>query len=184
MSLTKQLAVTVKSLVRQPALPLIIVLTLALGIGASTALFAYLTALLWPRLDAPESDRIVSVHVANDEAPRTATSYPDYLDVARSQNAVTQVSGFSVFGVSVSHDRTNSFFWAHAVSGSYFSLFGATPELGRLLAPADDEPGSENAVVLSHLAWKSRFGGDPGILGKQLRLNGKPFTVVGVTRPG
>lgn len=184
MGLAKQLAVTVKSLVRQPALPLIIVLTLALGIGASTALFVYLSALLWPRLDAPEADRIVWVHVGSDEQPRTPTSYPDYLDVVRSQTAVTQVAGFSLFGASIGHDETNTFAWGQTVSGSYFSVLGATPALGRLLTPADDEPGSENAAVLHHLVWKSAFGGDSGVVGKQVRINGEPFTVVGVTPQG
>lgn len=184
MNIAKPLAITVKSLVRQPALPLIIVLTLALGIGASTALFAYLTAILWPQVDAPEPDRIVSVFIANNEMPRAMTSYPDYLDVVRSQTAVTQVSGFSVFGASISNSQASSYVWGHLLGGSYLSLFGATPALGRLLTPADDEPGSENTVVLSHRVWKNTFGEDPGIVGKPVRINGQPFTVVGVTHLG
>lgn len=184
MNIAKPLAVTIKSLVRQPALPLIIVLTLALGIGASTALFAYLSAILWPHVEAPEPDRVVSVDIGNEEMPRAMTSHPDYLDVMRSQNVVTQVSGFSVFGASISNGQASSYVWAHLLSGSYFSLFGATPELGRLLTPADDEPGSENTVVLSHRVWKNTFGGDAGIIGKPVRINGQPFTVVGVARQG
>src|SRR5215213_3495136 len=183
-NLAKQLGITIKSLVRRPALPAIIVLTLALGIGASTALFAYLSAILWPRLDAPEPDRIVLVYVGTEEESRMNSSHSDYLDFVRSQTAVTQLARFSIFGVSVSHGQTSTFSWGHAVSGNYFSLLGATPALGRFLAPGDDEPGSENVVVLSHLFWKKAFGGDPGVLGRQVRLNGAPFTVVGVTREG
>lgn len=183
-NLVKELGITIKSLVRQPALPAIVVLTLALGIGASTALFGYLMAILWPEMNAPEPDRIVWVHAGTQEEPRLAASHPDFLDLARSQTVVPQLAGFSIFGASVGHGQTTTYSWGQTVSGNYFSLFGATPALGRLLAPADDEPGSENVVVLSHLLWKRAFGGDPEAVGRQVRINGAPFTVAGVTREG
>ncbi|HSF39198.1 MAG TPA: ABC transporter permease, partial [Thermoanaerobaculia bacterium] len=180
-NLAKQLGITIKSLVRRPALPAIIVLTLALGIGASTALFAYLAALLWPAMPAPEPDRIVWIHVGTNEEPRLNASHPDYLDLVRNQTAVPQLAGFSIFGASLGHDQANTYDWGQLVSGNYFSLLGATPGLGRFLTPGDDEPGSENVAVLSHRLWKSAFGGNPGLLGQQIRVNGVPFTVVGVT---
>jgi predicted permease len=183
-NLAKQLGITIKSLVRQPTLPAIIVLTLALGIGASTALFAYLSAILWPAMPAPEPDRIVWIHVGTNEEPRLNASHPDYLDLVRSQTAVPQLAGFSIFGASLGHDQANTYDWGQLVSGNYFSLLGATPGLGRFLTPGDDEPGSENVAVLSHRLWKSAFGGNPGLLGQQIRVNGVPFTVVGVTREG
>ena len=183
-NIAKQLIITIKSLIRRPALPLIIVLTLALGIGASTALFAYLSTILWPQMNAPEPDRLVWVHVGTNEEPRVPTSYPDAEDFARNQTAVTQITGISVFGASLGHDQTNTFAWGHLVGGRYFSLLGATPSLGRSLTPEDDVPGSENVAVLSYRLWKSAFGGDAGVLGKLIRVNGAPFTIVGVTREG
>lgn len=183
-NLAKQLGITIKSLVRRPALPLIIVLTLALGIGASTALFGYLSAILWPQMDAPEPGRLAWVYVGTNEEPRVPTSYPDAEDFVRNQAAVTQIAGFSVFGASLSHDQTNTYTWGHLIGGSYFNLFGAAPALGRLLNPGDDEPGSENVAVLSHRLWKNAFRGDPKVLGQQIRVNGVPFTVVGVAPEG
>lgn len=178
--IARDAAITLRSFSRQPGMVLVVVLTLALGIGASTALFAYLAAISWPRIDAPAPQRVVWLYVGNPEDPRGTSSYLDYLDLQRQQTAVRDVIGFSPFGVSVGHGQTAAFAWGHLVSGSYFSFFGARPERGRLLQPGDDRPGAEPVVVASHFFWKGTLGGDPGAIGRPLRLNGQTFTLVGV----
>src|SRR4051812_14413746 len=92
---------TLRSLARQPGLSLAVVLTLALGIGASTALFAYLAVFLWPTLDAPDAERAVWVYTGTREDPRNLVSYQDYLDLRRSQSAVRDLVAIGNFGASV-----------------------------------------------------------------------------------
>ena len=173
-------AVTLRSFTRQPGMVLIVVLTLALGIGASTALFAYLAAITWPKIDAPEPERVVWIYSGTPEEPRLPASNLDYLDLQRQQTAVRDIVGFSPFGTSVGYRQTASFAWGEMVSGPYFSFFNARPELGRLLVAEDDRPGAEPVVVVSHFFWKGTLGGDPSLIGQPLRLNGQTFTLAGV----
>jgi predicted permease len=180
----RHLGTTLRSLARQPGMAAIVVLTFALGIGASTALFAYLAAIVWPVIEAPEPERVVYVSTGTPEEPQGVTSYPDFLDLQRKQTAVTQVAGFGPFGSSVGHGGTATFAWGQIVSGNYFSLFGARPHRGRLLQPADDRPGAEPVLVLNHFFWKGALGGDPGVVGRPIRLNGHMFTVAGIAAPG
>ncbi|HTG37087.1 MAG TPA: ADOP family duplicated permease [Thermoanaerobaculia bacterium] len=178
--LAKHLEVTLRSFARQPGMALIVALTLALGIGASTALFAYLAAILWPKIDAPSPERVVWVYNGTPEEPRAGTSYPEYLDLQRQQTAVRDLIAFSPFGVSVGHGQTATFAWGQLVNGGFFPFFATRPEMGRLLQPADDRPGAEPVLVVSHELWAGALGGDPAAVGRPLRLNGKTFTLVGV----
>ncbi|HET9210547.1 MAG TPA: ABC transporter permease [Thermoanaerobaculia bacterium] len=175
---------TLRSLARQPGLSLAVILTLALGIGASTALFAYLLAFLWPTLDAPDADRAVWVYTGTQKDPRNITSYLDFLDLQRHQNAVRDLVVIGGFGASVGHGRDVTFAWGQLVSGGFFSFFGARPEAGRLLQPADDRLGAEPVAVVSHRFWTGVLGGDPKAVGRPLRINGSTFTLVGVAPRG
>jgi putative ABC transport system permease protein len=175
---------TLRSLARQPGLTLAVILTLALGIGAGTALFAYLAAIVWPALDAPDADRAVSVYVGSREDPRSLASYLDYLDLRQRQDAVRDLVALGNFGASVGHGQELTFAWGHIVSGGFFSFFGARPEAGRLLQPADDRLGAEPVVVVSDLFWHGALGGDPRAIGRPLRINGSLFTLVGVAPQG
>jgi predicted permease len=175
---------TLRSLARQPGLSLAVILTLALGIGASTALFAYLVAILWPVLDAPDAERAVWIYSGTKEDPRTLTSYPDYLDLRERQSAVRDLVAIGNFGASVGHGRDVTFSWGQFVNGEFFPFFGARPALGRLLQPADDRLGAEPVAVVSYPFWKGVLGGDPQAVGRPLRINGSSFTVVGVAPRG
>lgn len=180
----RQLAIALRSLSRQPAVMLPAVLTLALGIGANTALFAYLAEILWPRIDAPEAERVVAVYSALPEEPRMLASYPEYADLRDRQASVVDLVGSSRLGTSISDGERTSFAWGALVTGGYFSFFGTRPALGRLLQPADDRAGAPPVVVLSHRFWRAKLGGDPGIVGRELRINGISLTVVGVAAEG
>jgi putative ABC transport system permease protein len=182
--LAKHLAIALRSFARQPVMLVIVVLTLALGIGATTALFAYLAAIVWPTIDAPQPERAVWVYTGTPEEPRANASYPEYLDLRRQQTAVGDLVGSSPFAASVGHGQATAFAWGELVSGGYFSFFGARPELGRLLQPGDDRPSAEPVVVVSHFFWQGLLGGNPEAIGRPLRLNGQTFTLVGVAPKG
>jgi putative ABC transport system permease protein len=182
--LAKHLEVTLRSFARRPGMALIVALTLALGIGASTALFAYLAAIVWPKIDAPSPERVVWVYTGTSEEARTGASYPEYLDLQRQQSAVRDIVGLTTFAASVGQGQASAFSWGELVSGDFFSFFGARPELGRLFVADDDRPGAEPVAVVSHGFWLGVLGGDPGVVGKPLRINAQTFTLIGITRPG
>ncbi|HEX4959389.1 MAG TPA: ADOP family duplicated permease [Thermoanaerobaculia bacterium] len=174
----------VRSLVRQPELTAVVVLTLALGIGAATALFAYLATILWPTIDAPGADRIVWFYTGSADEPEAAASYPEYLDLQRQQGSVTSLTASSPMGTTVANGSTTVFAWGNLVSGGYFSFFGAHPAVGRLFQPGDDRPGAEPVAVVTFPFWKSVLGGDPAAVGRPLRINGRTLLLVGVTQDG
>jgi putative ABC transport system permease protein len=175
---------TLRSLARQPGISLAVILTLALGIGAGTALFAYLVAFLWPALDARDADRAVWIYTGTDKDPRSVVSYPDYLDLQQRQSAVRDLVATGNFGTSVGVGQEVTFVWGQLVNGELFPFFGARPEIGRLLQPADDRLGAEPVAVVSHDFWQGVLGGDPHAVGRPLRLNGAIFTLVGVAPRG
>ncbi len=180
----RPLTLALRALVRQPGLSLMIVLTLALGIGAGTALFAYVIAIFRPVVDGPEPDRMVFLHAGTEDTPRQLSSYVEFQHLAREQTAVEGLAGFSPFGTSVRVGEDSTFAWGQAVTGGHFSFFAARPALGRLLQPADDRPGAERVVVLAHSFWRGTLGGDPAAVGRRIRINGLDFLVVGVAARG
>src|SRR5215213_1981310 len=137
--IAKHLRATLRSFARQPGMVLVVVLTLALGIGASTALFAYLNAILRPTLDVPEPERVVWLSTGTREEPRDIASYPEYLDLRGRQTVVRDLLGFSPFGATVGQGSSAVFAWGQFVSGGYFPFFGTRPAAGRLLQSADDQ---------------------------------------------
>ncbi len=161
------------------------VLTLALGIGASTAVFAVLDAVVLRPLPYAEPDRLMSFRPLDRRgAPRqTSLSYPNFFDF-RQQNRVFQ---HLVCYRDASFTLTDSLpaiqVAGEIVSWDIFPLLGVQPQLGRGFLPEEERPGLHVAVI-SDALWKSRFGGDRSILGRSIRMNGQPFTVVGVAPAG
>ncbi len=182
--IVRQLSLALRSLSRQPAIMLPAVLTLALGIGSNTALFAYLMAIYRPTLDAPEPDRVVYVYSATRETPRMSASHAEFMAIARDQTAVADLIASARFGASISDGERSYFTWGALASGGYFPFFAARPALGRLFGPADDQPGAPAVAVLSHRFWLGSLGGDPAIVGKDLHINGVSVQVVGVAEDG
>ncbi|MFL6196190.1 MAG: ABC transporter permease, partial [Thermoanaerobaculia bacterium] len=182
--IARQLSIALRSLSRQPGIMLPALVTLALGIGSNTALFAYLAAILWPTLDAPHAERVVNVYSATAQEPRMAASYPEYADLSRLQTAIVDLAGSTRFGASVSSGESSSFAWGALVTDGWFPFFASRPSLGRLLQAADHQPGAAPVVVLGHRFWMGTLGGDPAIVGKELRVNSINLTVVGVAARG
>lgn len=171
---------------RNPGFMTVAVLTLALGIGANTAMFSVVDAVLLRPLPYPQPDRLVMVWESwqghnDDLAPA------DFLDVRQQNHVFTAMAGFK----SQSFEMTSGEGASQAaqidgaiVSASFFSVLGIQPKLGRGFSTADGEPGAARVVVLSAALWQAQFGGTPLILGRKLLLNREPYTVVGVMPPG
>ncbi len=172
-----------RSSVRHPALSATIVATLAAGVGVATALFAYLDVYLHPRVNAPASERIAEVWFGAEGDPRRQASDVE-LDLLRRRDPFRDTLGSSTIGASLGAAEGSRYAWGQLVSGEYFGFFGVRPAHGRLLGPDDDRPGAPPVVVLGHAIWQSDFGADPGIVGKEVRVNGAQLTVVGVAPQG
>jgi predicted permease len=168
---------------RSPGFTATAVLILALGIAANVIVFGVLQAMILQPLDIPRVDRAVTF------APRVSGypvfSYPEVRDVRDDSTVFSAVAAevMDVFGLEV--NGATKPVWGSEVSGQYFAAVGIQPFLGRLLQPSDDDhPQASEAAVISWPAWKSEFNGDPNIVGKTVRINKHPYTIVGVTPEG
>jgi|GEM_PF-1022463 len=179
-----ELRYAVRGLVRSPGSTLVAVATLALGLGSAAGLGAYASALLWPRLDAPDPDRIVRLDGADGMERSLRFSYPDLLDYRQRSHTLEHLSAYSIFGAMIELGGTAQHGWAQSVSGDFFELFGARPRLGRLLTRDDERPEAPPVVVLGSFFWRYRLGADPEIVGKRVSINGQRATVVGVVEKG
>ena len=169
-------------LARNPGFTAIGVVTLAIGIGASTAIFSVVDTVLLRPLPYRQPDQLVVVSetlpgMSADEIGVSAGEYQDYRDRNRSfsQVAAYESAGFNLTGAGQPL-RIN----AASLSASAFPLLGVSPELGRSFTQEEERYGSGNVVVLSHTLWEHQYSGDPNILGKSVKLDEKPFTVIGV----
>ena len=173
---------------RHPLFALTAALSLAIGIGANTTIFTIANALLFKRpAGVAELHRLVDIGRSQDGAGFDNGSYPNYLDIRTRNTVFTGVYAYS-FGaepMSLGGNDGAERIYGDLVSTNYFSVLGTRPHLGRLFAPEDGErPGRTPLAVMSHRFWKRRFNGDPAIVGRVLQLNGRPFTVIGVTPEG
>jgi putative ABC transport system permease protein len=173
-----------RMLMKQPGFTLIAVLTLALGIGANTAVFSIVNAVLLRPLPYKEPERLVTLQ----ERYTAAGFSPSYLNFAdwRAQSAVFEsmaaTRGLESFNFTGAGEPER--LQGRTVSAEFFSTLGIKPMLGRDFLAEEDLPGANPAVILSYEFWRRRFGEDPGVIGKQLTLNNRSFTVVGLAPPG
>ena len=192
MSLLQDLRYALRGLRKSPGFAAAAILTLALGIGANAAIFALVDRVLIQPLPVREPRQLVLLrspgpHQGNtwsdgDEA--ASFSYPMYRDLADRSTVFSGLLGELPFWASVAARGETETSSGELVTGNYFSVLGVPPALGRVLSPADDRsPGAHPLTVLSHGYWKRRFGGDPGVLDRPIRVNGQLLTVVGVAAP-
>jgi len=171
----------IRMLTKSPGFTAIAVLTLALGIGANTAIFSVVNAELLRPLPFRDSSQLVSIGTSNSRTHSIsgAMSYPDFLDL-RSQNRVLEnMAAYTDSSVTLTGVDQPAHLIGAQVSASLFDVLGATPELGRTFTPEEDQP-HHHVVILSHQIWKSRFAGDPQIIGRTILLDKSGYTVVGV----
>jgi putative ABC transport system permease protein len=175
-----------RMLVRKPTFTIVAVLTLALGVGANTAIFSIVNAVLLRSLPFPEPDRLVRIYFNNPGVGLRGVrfSVPE-LDDLRTQTDVFEDVSVIVFGpTNLTGAKQPEHLEMMEVSPNYFSMLGATPELGRLFGHQDFALGFAPAVVISDALWRRSYGADPGVLGRSLRLDNDLYTIVGVLAPG
>ena len=182
-SVIKDIRYGFRSLLKRPAFTAIALIALALGIGANTAIFSLVNAVVIQPLPYPDPDRLVWVwgNIRNGSS-RASVSPPDFLDF-RSQNKTFEqfaASGTLPISVNLTGNGDPERLTASAVTGNYFDAFGVTPALGRGFSLESEKPGQDQVTVLSYALWQKRFGGDPEIINKTVVLNSKPFQVIGV----
>jgi predicted permease len=175
----------VRTLGKNPGFAAIAVLTLGLGLGANTAIFSLVnTALLRP-LPVERPDRLVTLNYAAERRMLPAFSYPNYKDFRDRNNSFSGLLGYRFAQLSLSHDGVNERLWGYLVTGNYFDTLGVKAALGRLTSADDDRsPGAHPVAVVSYKCWRQRFGGDPGVIGKNVIVNGRGYTIIGVAQPG
>jgi putative ABC transport system permease protein len=159
-------------------------LTLALGIGATTAVFAVLDAVVLRPLPYAQPDRLMAVNSMDRRGTPhpNPISYPNFFDFRSQNRAFSHLVSYRDSRFTLTDTRPAIQVIGQIVSWDLFPLLGVQPELGRGFLPEEEKPGT-HVVVLSHALWKSRFGGDRGILGHPVRINGRAYTVVGIAPP-
>ena len=169
-----------RSLRRTPAFTSVALLALGIGIGANTTLFGLADAAAFRPLDVHDPGRLYAIFGRQGDGSPLILSYPTYLDVRAGVSAFADAAAFTERMVSVNAGGMPVATWATHVTDNYFTLLGVRAAVGRLTRPGDrDVP----VAVLSHAFWQNQFGGDPAIIGKSIRVNGAPFTVIGVAPP-
>ena len=176
----KELRHSVRTLRQSPGFTAVAILTLAIGIGANTAIFSFVDAMLLKPLPYPESDRIVRVMEKPPRGARNGISTLNFLDWQRDNTVFDFMSAQTGDAVTLTGGSEPIQLRGALVSAGYFKVFGAEPELGRTFLPGEDELGKHHVAVISHAVWASQFGSDPSIATRTVLLNNEPHTIVGV----
>src|SRR5580692_9556580 len=181
--LFQDLIVSFRRLRSSPGFTIAAILTLALGIGANTTIFSLVNAVVFRPFGVERQNELVffNMHLAKGEFP--ATSYLDYKDYRDRNTVLSALSLYRIIPLNLSRGAgENSRLWGYEVSGNYFDMLGVEPLRGRVLHPEDDvKRGGHPLAVISYNCWQGRFGGDPDIANKKVKIGGLDYTIVGVT---
>ncbi len=180
-TLLKDLRFGLRSLGKSPGFTAIALLTLALGIGANTAIFSIIHAVILRPLPYPEPARLVKIWPAK---PGVSTSKADYLEIKRGARSFDDIAAYSNWGFTLTGTGEPAKLEGARTTANLFSLLGVEAAVGRTFASDEDQPGKSDVVVLSHGLWQSRFGSDGRIVGQTIAIDGRNLTVVGVMPKG
>lgn len=183
--ISRLLRTTFRSLFRRPGLAVTAVVTLGLGIGAVGAVFSIVEGVVLRPLPYPSPDRLVMIWSSWRDFPKTWVSEPEFNFYRKESKSLEDIGLFWTGGANLTGgggepERVA----AGYVSANLFEVLGTEPVLGRSFTWEENRPGASDVVVLGNTLWKNRFGGDPGLLGKTVQIDGRPKTVVGVMPPG
>ena len=174
----------IRMLVKNAGTSLIAVLSIAIGVGANTAMFSIADGLILRPLPVPDADAVITVRTTTPTGqPTMVVSYPDYADLRDGIRSFDGLAATQTLAAGLSQDAAESAqgVLGSAVTANYFEVLRVRPAMGRTFTSEEDRvPGRDAVVVLSHETWTQRFGADPGLVGREIRLSGRPFTVIGV----
>ena len=189
-NLARDLRYTLRTLARTPGFTLTAILVMALGIGATTALFTVVRSVLLNPLPFPNSSRLVELYEDQGNSgqqyhyiPVTAGSFTEWQRAAHDSADMAMIGPWMSYDVSARGTQLPESVHAGWVSWNFFRVLGVTPVLGRDFVTSDDRPSSQATAILSNAFWKRRFGSAPDIIGKTILLDAKPYTVIGVMPP-
>ena len=182
--LLKDLKYAVRGLRKSPGFTAVAVATIALAIGANTAMFSFVDGLFLSPLPYPDADRIVRVLERPPGGGRNGISTLNYLDWAEQNTVFEYIAASAGWGATMTGGDEPVQIRGQRVSADYFRIYGTSAELGRTFVAGEDEPGNDKVVVLSRAIWESRYGADPAIVGTDIEFDGEPHTVVGVLGSG
>jgi predicted permease len=180
-SIIKDVRYAIRGLLKRPGFVAVAVLTLALGIGANTAIFSLVNTVLLRSLPVDKPNEIVSVAVRGKDDSMLAFSYPNYRDFRDQNQALSGLVVYRFAPMSLSRAGNNERIWGYEVSGNYFDVLGVKAIRGRTFLPEEDKTKlTHPVVVVSYDMWQKRFGGDPDLVGKEVLLNDHKFNVIGI----
>jgi putative ABC transport system permease protein len=174
-----------RQLIKSPGFTAVTILTLALGIGACTAIFSVVNAVLLRPLDYPEPARLVVIRETQlPDFPEFSVSPPNYLDWEKQTKSYENLAAYSGSRINLTGDGEPQQLIGVKATAHYFDVYGIKPVLGRTFLPEEDAPGKNHVVVLSYPFWQRVFGGTADVVGRPIQLNGEPYTVIGVAPLG
>jgi putative ABC transport system permease protein len=183
-SVLHDLRYAIRQLRKSPGFSAVAIATIALAIGANTAMFSFVNGLLLSPLPYPESERIVRVLEKRPNGGINGVSTLNYLDWASESTVFEYLAAEASWGATLTGGDEPVLIRGARASVHYFDIFGARPALGRTFLPDEGELGKNRVVLLSHVLWENRFGSDPAILGRHVSLDGEAYTVIGVLQKG
>lgn len=183
--MTQDISYAVRSLRRNPGFTLAAILALALGIGANTTIFSVVDALLLRPFSFDDIDRLVVIWESRPivEPERNAVAFANYLDIRDQNETFSSVAAQMDWVANLTEGDRSERLRGFAVSANYFEVLGVKPALGRAFSVDEEQPGDDPVVILNDGVWRRRFGADPNIIGRAVRVNDRTFTVVGVMPP-
>lgn len=187
MNLLQDARFGVRMLAKSPAFTSVIILVLALGIGANTTVFTLVNAVLFRGLPYAHPEEIMALGTSNlsQRRARMGVSYPDYRDWRAQNKSFKDLAAIEFTSINISDNKTlPESIGGARVSSNTFRLIGQKPLVGRDLLPADEKPGAPGVCIIGYGIWKSRYGGDPSVIGRAVRLNEVPAVIVGVMPEG
>jgi predicted permease len=183
-TVVQDLRYAVRQLFLNPGFTVVITLTLALSIGANSAIFSVIDAVLLKPLPYPEAGRLMRVFLSNDAFPQFPLNPWDFHDYRARNTSFESLAAYTHADAQLSGSGNPERLSGFGVTAGYFHTLGLKPELGREFDAQVEVPGNEKQVILSDRLWRARFNGDPAILGRKITLDWMPYTVVGVMPPG
>ena len=170
-----------RSLLRTPGFTAITILTLALGIGMNSAMFSMLNGYLLRPLDYPEPEQLFRLFRSTPQQPENDHSFANFGEIARDSRDVAELAGIRTWGFTLTEtNHPADLVFSLRVTSNFFDVVGVVPAHGRSFLPEEEREGRNNVIIISHQYWQTRFDGDPGILGRQVRIDGTPVEIVGV----
>ena len=182
-TLISHLRYTIRLLLKSPGFTITTILIMGLAIGANTAIFSLVDAVLLESLPYPDPGRLFTISETSPVYPKISLDYPDYLDWRTSQHSFEEIAVFRRDNFNLTGNGDPERVSGAIVTASYFRVLGVTPEIGRFFAESEDRTGGAGLILLSDRFWRNRFAADPKIIGRTLVLNDVSYEVIGIAPP-